>query len=62
MDLDYRFFKEYWRKGFATEAAFASLKDGFEKLDLSEIITRDLPKKNRLDKRDEKTRNYLRKS
>lgn len=39
MDLDYPFFKEYWRKGFA------SLKDGFEKLELSEIIARDLPEK-----------------
>ena len=29
--------KEYWNKGFATEASAASLKYGFEKLNLNEI-------------------------
>lgn len=39
-DLGYRFKKEYWGKGYATEAAFASVKYGFEKLNLSCITGR----------------------
>ena len=36
-DLGYRLIREYWGRGFATEAAKASLNYGFEKLNLSEI-------------------------
>jgi ribosomal-protein-alanine N-acetyltransferase len=43
VDLGYRFKKEYWGKGYATEAAFASLKYGFEKLDLQRITGRAEP-------------------
>ncbi len=40
VDIGYRFFKEYWGKGYATEAAKASIDYGFEELGLSEIIGR----------------------
>lgn len=36
-DLGYRLTKRYWGNGFATEAAVASVKYGFETLGLSEI-------------------------
>lgn len=36
-DLGYRLNKSYWGKGFATEAARAALKYGFNKLNLNEI-------------------------
>jgi RimJ/RimL family protein N-acetyltransferase len=37
-DLGYRLIKKYWGKGFATEAAIASLDYGFDKLELQEIF------------------------
>lgn len=40
IDLGYRFKKQAWGKGFATEAAFASLRYGFEKLGLKRIVAR----------------------
>lgn len=43
IDLGYRFKKESWGKGFATEAAFASLEYGFSKLGLKRIMGRALP-------------------
>lgn len=43
VDLGYRFLKSSWGKGYATEAAFASLKYGFEKLGLQKIIGRAMP-------------------
>jgi RimJ/RimL family protein N-acetyltransferase len=43
IDLGYRFIKKSWGKGYATEAAFASLKHGFEKLYLPRIIGRSMP-------------------
>ncbi len=43
IDLGYRFFKKNWGKGYATEAAYACIKFGFEKLDLREIIARVMP-------------------
>lgn len=43
IDLGYRFIKSAWGKGFATEAAFASLKYGFEKLGLEKITGRAMP-------------------
>jgi Acetyltransferases, including N-acetylases of ribosomal proteins len=36
-DLGYRLIKRYWGNGYATEAAFASLNYGFDKLALEEI-------------------------
>ena len=43
IDLGYRFMKEYWGKGFASEAAAASLRYGFEKLGIKRIVGRALP-------------------
>lgn len=40
IDLGYRFKKEAWGKGFATEAAYASIKYGFEKIGLQRIVGR----------------------
>ena len=39
-DIGFRFFEEYWNRGFATESARACLKYGFEKLNLSSIVGR----------------------
>jgi len=36
-DLGYRFIKKYWGKGYATESAKATIKYGFEQLDLKTI-------------------------
>ena len=38
VDLGYRFVKKYWGKGIATESGWASLKYGFETLELDHII------------------------
>ena len=38
VDLGYRFFKEYWGKGLATEAARALLAYGFDVLQLRRVI------------------------
>jgi [ribosomal protein S5]-alanine N-acetyltransferase len=43
IDLGYRFFKRSWGKGYATEAAFACLKYGFQKLGLHRIVGRAMP-------------------
>ncbi len=40
IDLGYRFMKQYWGKGYATEAADASIRYGFEKLNLRRIVGR----------------------
>lgn len=40
IDLGYRFVKDSWGHGYATEAALASLKYGFEKMNLNKIIGR----------------------
>ena len=40
IDLGYRFKKEFWGKGYATEAAYASIKYGFERLGLQRIVGR----------------------
>jgi [ribosomal protein S5]-alanine N-acetyltransferase len=42
-DLGYRFMKSAWGKGYATEAAFACLKYGFEKLKIPRIVGRAMP-------------------
>lgn len=36
-DIGYRLIKKYWGKGYATEAALASLKYGFEQMNLEKI-------------------------
>jgi ribosomal-protein-alanine N-acetyltransferase len=43
IDLGYRFMKRSWGKGYATEAAFACIKYGFEKLNLHCITGRAMP-------------------
>lgn len=43
IDLGYRFMKTAWGKGYATEAAYACLKYGFEKLNMQRIIGRAMP-------------------
>jgi [ribosomal protein S5]-alanine N-acetyltransferase len=43
IDLGYRFAKAFWGYGYATEAAFASIKYGFEKLNLPRIVGRAEP-------------------
>jgi len=43
VDLGYRFMKEYWGKGIATESAKACLNLGFETLELNKIIAMVLP-------------------
>ncbi len=43
VDLGYRFMREYWGKGIATEAAKASVDLGFTKLGLDRIIAMVLP-------------------
>ncbi|MGB3004996.1 MAG: GNAT family N-acetyltransferase [Chitinophagaceae bacterium] len=43
IDLGYRFFKSSWGKGYATEAAYACLKYGFEKLGIHRIVARAMP-------------------
>lgn len=43
VDLGYRLQTTAWGKGFATEAAFASLQYGFNKIGLSRIVGRALP-------------------
>jgi len=43
IDLGYRLMKNAWGKGYATEAAYASLRHGFERLGLKRIVGRALP-------------------
>jgi ribosomal-protein-alanine N-acetyltransferase len=43
IDLGYRFIKPAWGRGYATEAAYACIKYGFEKLNLRLIIGRAMP-------------------
>ena len=40
IDLGYRFKKEGWGKGYATEAAYASIQYGLEKIGLQRIVAR----------------------
>ena len=40
IDLGFRFFKNQWKKGYATESARASLEYGFNNLKINEIIGR----------------------
>jgi RimJ/RimL family protein N-acetyltransferase len=43
VDLGYRFKRSAWNKGYATEAAYACLKYGFEKLNIPKITGRAVP-------------------
>jgi ribosomal-protein-alanine N-acetyltransferase len=43
IDLGYRFMKKAWGKGYATEAADACIRYGFEKLKLPAIVGRAVP-------------------
>ena len=43
VDLGYRFKKAYWGQGYATEAAEASIKYGFEQIGLQRIVGRAEP-------------------
>ena len=43
IDLGYRFMKKAWGKGYASEAAFACLQYGFEKLSLPRVVGRAMP-------------------
>lgn len=43
IDLGYRFMKSAWGKGYASEAAMASIKYGFEQLGLKRIVGRAMP-------------------
>lgn len=42
IDLGYRFSRQAWGKGYATEAAYACIEHGFEKLRLERIVGRAL--------------------
>ena len=37
VDIGYRFYRQYWGFGYATEAALTCIKDGFERLQLEAI-------------------------
>ena len=43
VDVAYRLLPEYWGRGLATEAAIASVRFGFEKLGLKQIIGLVMP-------------------
>jgi ribosomal-protein-alanine N-acetyltransferase len=43
VDLGYRFKKEFWGQGYATEAALACIQYGFEHLSLQRIVGRAVP-------------------
>ncbi len=43
IDLGYRFIRSFWGNGYATEAAYACLKYGFENLELKRIVGRAMP-------------------
>lgn len=43
VDLGYRYIKEAWGKGYATEAARACIQYGFEKIGIQRIVGRALP-------------------
>ena len=43
IDLGYRFQKKAWGRGYATEAAYASLRYGFDKLLVRRIVGRAMP-------------------
>ncbi|MDI3319610.1 GNAT family N-acetyltransferase [Pinibacter soli] len=38
IDLGYRFFRKYWGKGYASEAAITALEYGFNKLNIDKVV------------------------
>jgi RimJ/RimL family protein N-acetyltransferase len=38
IDLGYRFFRKYWGKGYASEAAIAALEYGFNNLNVDKVV------------------------
>jgi RimJ/RimL family protein N-acetyltransferase len=44
IDLGYRFMKKAWGRGYATEAAYACIRYGFEKQGLQRIVGRAMPR------------------
>ncbi len=42
VDLGFRFKVDAWKKGYATEAAFSSLKLAFEKFKLTNVVARTM--------------------
>ena len=38
IDLGYRLFRKYWGKGYASEAAIATLEYGFDKLNIDKVV------------------------
>ena len=42
-DIGYRLMKKFWGKGYATEAAEACLKLGFEQFNMKKIVGRAIP-------------------
>lgn len=43
VEIGWRLAREHWGRGYATEAASASLRDGFERLGLKEIVSFTVP-------------------
>jgi RimJ/RimL family protein N-acetyltransferase len=43
VEVGWRIDKEYWGRGFATEAAHAAVADGFERVGLAEIVSFTTP-------------------
>jgi ribosomal-protein-alanine N-acetyltransferase len=43
IDLGYRFKKQYWGNGYATESAMGSINYGFGQLGISEIVGKAIP-------------------
>jgi RimJ/RimL family protein N-acetyltransferase len=41
-DLDYRFRRDFWGRGYATEAVSAVLADAFERLELSRVAAQTM--------------------
>ncbi|MBG6234049.1 RimJ/RimL family protein N-acetyltransferase [Pedobacter sp. CAN_A7] len=58
-DIGFRFFEDYWNKGYATESAKACLTYGFKKLGLKIIVGRAMADNIASIKDIEKNRTYI---